>query len=65
MGYLLLVFLIIVAFVFYGLYIGKFEPHKPKILLPLLLVALIIIVAAILTQRSWWAEFLQYLNTLI
>lgn len=65
MGYLLLVFLAVVIFVFYGLYVAKLEPYKPKILVPLILISLLIVVAAFLTLEPWWAEFLQYLGSLV
>ncbi|MFB0560217.1 MAG: hypothetical protein ACETWM_03120 [Candidatus Lokiarchaeia archaeon] len=65
MGYLLLVFIAVVLFVFYGLYFGKLQPQKPKILIPLILISLLIIVAAFLTLDPWWAEFLQYLSGLV
>ncbi|MEM3586764.1 MAG: hypothetical protein QXO71_05505 [Candidatus Jordarchaeaceae archaeon] len=62
MGYLLLVYLVIVLFVFLGLYINRLEPHKPKTFIPLILVSVTIVAAAILTQRPWLSDFLQSLN---
>ena len=62
MGYLLLVFLLIVFFVFMGLRMGKLEPQRPKILVPLVLVSLLIIVGAIMTQTPWYSELLTQLT---
>ncbi|MGQ9721562.1 MAG: hypothetical protein ACUVXA_09610 [Candidatus Jordarchaeum sp.] len=65
MGLLLLVFLAVVVFVFYGLHAAKLEPQKPKILIPLVVISILIVVAAFLTQKPWWTEFLQALNNLL
>jgi len=62
MGYLLVAYLVIVFFVFLGLHINRFEPYKPKTLIPIILVSAVIVIAAILTQRPWWSDFLQSLN---
>jgi len=50
---------------FLGLYAEKLDPRKPKILIPLILVGVLIVVAAILTQKPWWDEFLQALGSLV
>ena len=65
MSYLLLAFLAVILFVFYGLYAEKLDPRKPRILIPLILVGVLIVVAAILTQKPWWGEFLQALGSLV
>ena len=65
MGYTLLVFLAVVLFVFCGLYVAKLGPQKPKILVPLMVISLLIVASAFLTVKPWWAEFLQYLSSLL
>jgi hypothetical protein len=65
MAYILLVFLIIVFSVFLGLHIAKLEPYRPRILVPLILVSILIVAASILIQKPWWADYSSSIKQLL
>ncbi|WXG41025.1 MAG: hypothetical protein WED07_09690 [Candidatus Freyarchaeum deiterrae] len=65
MAYLLLVFLLIVLFVYLGLHMAKLEPYRPKILVPLIFVSVLIVVASIVIQEPWWANYVSAIKSIL